>query len=54
MSIVYKFYGSRKPAINRAWVDALLYTANTPVGLYVVPEPPEYEPGGPFDLGGRA
>jgi hypothetical protein len=43
VSIVYKFYGSRKPAINRAWVDALLYTANTPVGLYIVPEPADFE-----------
>ena len=43
VSIVYKFYGSRKPTINRAWVDALLYTANTPVGLYIVPEPAEFE-----------
>ena len=44
-SIVYKFYGSRKPRINRAWVDALLYTANSPTGLYAVPEPAEYETG---------
>ena len=43
VSIVYKFYGSRKPTINRAWVDALLYTANTPVGLYIVPEPAEFD-----------
>jgi hypothetical protein len=40
-SIVYKFYGSRRPAINRAWVEALIYTANSPNGLYAVPEPPE-------------
>ena len=39
--IVYKFYGSRLPHINRAWVEALMYTANSPTGLYVVPEPPE-------------
>lgn len=44
VSLVYKFYGSRKPSINRAWVDALLYTANTPVGLYIVPEPADFEP----------
>lgn len=41
-SIVYKFYGSRTPQLNRAWVDALSYTANSPSGLHVVPEPPEY------------
>jgi hypothetical protein len=44
-SVVYKFYGSRKPNINRAWVDALVYTANSPTGLYAVPEPAEYEAG---------
>jgi hypothetical protein len=42
VSIIYKFYGSRRPAINRAWVDALVYTANSPAGLHVVPEPAEY------------
>ncbi|NYE21485.1 ATP-dependent DNA ligase [Microbacterium immunditiarum] len=40
-SLVYKFYGSRKPALNRAWIDALSFTANSPTGLYVVPEPAE-------------
>ncbi len=40
-SIVYKFYGSRRPAVNRAWVEALAYTANSPAGLYIVPEPAE-------------
>jgi len=41
VSLVYKFYGSRRPSINRAWVDALFYTANSPTGLYPVPEPAE-------------
>src|SRR5690606_27665173 len=47
-SIVYKYYGGRQPSINRAWVDALAFTANAPTGLYLVPEPPEAveEPGG--------
>lgn len=40
-SIVYKYYGGRQPAINRAWVDALAFTANAPAGLYLVPEPAE-------------
>jgi len=39
-SLVYKFYGSRLPTLNRAWLEALTYTANLPAGLYVVPEPP--------------
>ena len=40
VSLVYKFYGSRPPQINRAWVEALMYTANAPTGLYPVSEPP--------------
>lgn len=40
-SLVFKYYGSRQPEINRSWIDALAYTANTPGGLYLVPEPPE-------------
>lgn len=38
-SLVFKFYGSRRPALNGSWVEALAYTANAPSGLYVVPEP---------------
>ena len=37
-SLVYKFHGSRPPKLNPAWVDALAYTANSPSGLYLVPE----------------
>ena len=40
-SLVYKYYGSRKPRLNMAWIDALVYTANSPAGLYLVPEPAE-------------
>lgn len=43
-SMVYKFYGSRRPAINRAWVEALTITANSVAGLHVTPEPPEHRP----------
>ena len=39
-SLVFKFYGSRRPSINPAWVNALAFTANSPNGLYIVPEPP--------------
>ena len=49
-SLVYKFYGGRNPRLNPAWIDALAYTANSPGGLYVVPEPAETvrrEPAGP-------
>lgn len=40
-SLVYKYYGSRRPRLNAAWIDALAYTANSPGGLYLVPEPSE-------------
>lgn len=40
-SLVFKYYGSRKPAINRAWIEALAFTANSPSGLHLVPEPAE-------------
>ena len=39
-SLVFKFYGSRRPTLNPAWIEALAFTANSPSGLYVVPEPP--------------
>ena len=48
-SIVYKYYGGRQPAINRAWVDALAFTANSPTGLYLVPEPSETGEGSAAD-----
>jgi hypothetical protein len=35
----YKYHGGRPPSINRAWVDELMLTANTPAGLQLVPEP---------------
>lgn len=37
-SMVFKIYGTRG-ALNRAWVDALAFTANSPTGLYLTPEP---------------
>ncbi|GAA2905350.1 hypothetical protein JOD62_000920 [Microbacterium keratanolyticum] len=40
-SLVFKYYGSRQPSINRAWIEALAFTANAPTGLYLVPEPTE-------------
>lgn len=40
-SLVYKYFGSRQPAMNRDWIDALAFTANSPSGLYLVPEPAE-------------
>lgn len=40
-SVVFKFHGSRPPAINRTWLDALMYSANSTMGLVLVPEPEE-------------
>lgn len=40
-TLVYKYYGGRRPALNRTWIDALSDTANSPGGLYLVPEPPD-------------
>lgn len=37
--IVFHFYGSRTPAINRAWIEALMREASSSHGLRVVPEP---------------
>jgi hypothetical protein len=35
----FEFFGGREPALNRAWIDALMTTANSPAGLELVPEP---------------
>jgi hypothetical protein len=43
--IVYKFYGSRQPVINRAWLETLTLTANSATGLQIVPEPAEPDEG---------
>ncbi len=40
-NLVFKFNGGRPPALNRAWLEALMSTANSPTGLHVVPEPAE-------------
>ena len=41
VSLVYKFYGGRQPKINPVWIEALMFSANAPTGLYAVAEPPE-------------
>jgi hypothetical protein len=43
--MVFKYYGSRLPKLNRQWLEALAYTANSQSGLYVVPEPAETQEG---------
>lgn len=42
-NLQFKFFGKREPALNRAWLEALAYTANGPTGLYAVPEPASHE-----------
>lgn len=37
--LYFKYAGGRPPAINRAWIDALMATANSPMGLHLVAEP---------------
>ena len=36
----FHYFGSRTPPLNREWLEALALVANSPQGLYVVPEPP--------------
>jgi hypothetical protein len=38
-SLVFKFYGGRKPSLNAAWLEVLSAVANSNAGLYIVPEP---------------
>ena len=49
-SLVFKYSGSRQPAINREWIEALAFTANAPSGLYLVPEPVEQNAAGRLDV----
>lgn len=38
-NLVFKYAGAQLPDINRAWIEALSFTANSPTGLYLVHEP---------------
>lgn len=35
----FKYYGSRTPQLSREWLEVLVMAANSPGGLYLVPEP---------------
>ncbi|WP_438353882.1 DUF7882 family protein [Microbacterium sp. CJ88] len=37
--LVFHFYGSRQPALNPKWIDALMREAASPSGLRIVAEP---------------
>jgi hypothetical protein len=45
-TIVFMYSGSRPSQVNRGWLEALMFTANQPTGLHVVPEH--------FDIGDTA
>jgi len=38
-SLAFKYFGKRSPAINRAWVEELMLSANTVGGLHIIAEP---------------
>ncbi len=38
--LVFEYFGSRPPALNANWVQALSKSANSTAGLQLVPEPP--------------
>lgn len=40
----FAFHGSREPRLNRMWIEALMTSASSPNGLFVVSEPPEDVP----------
>ena len=46
VALSYKFYGSRNPVINRAWLEDLTAAANSNGGLHIVPEPAQRDPEG--------
>lgn len=53
----FSFVGSRRPTLNRTWIDALMLTANSVDGLRLVEEPPDAATGAiptqaPADLDG--
>ncbi|GAB3412078.1 hypothetical protein GCM10027515_34100 [Schumannella luteola] len=42
-NLVYKYFGKRAAVLNRAWIDALMFTANSVSGLHLMAEPPDRE-----------
>lgn len=42
--LVFKFAGPRSADLNRAWIRDLMVTASQTSGLYLTPEPRDFEP----------
>ena len=38
-TVMFRYSGSRVPVINRAWIEQLAASANSPGGLFFTPEP---------------
>jgi hypothetical protein len=38
ISMQFKFFGSRQPALNKQWLEDLMNSANSAGGLHLVPE----------------
>jgi hypothetical protein len=43
-NLVFTYYGSRQPQLNREWLEQLAATANSLTGLHLTPEPEAVEP----------
>ena len=44
MPLIYKYFGSKMPRINPAWVELLAESANSAGGLRLLPEPEASSP----------
>lgn len=38
VSVQFKFYGTRQPAMNKVWLEELMSSANSGGGLHILPE----------------
>jgi hypothetical protein len=38
VSMQFKFYGTRQPAMNKLWLEELMNSANSSGGLHILPE----------------
>jgi hypothetical protein len=40
MTLLFEFSGGREASINREWLELLSQASSTPLGLSLMPEPP--------------